>query len=94
MYNKCRDTDGEWANIFLKDVCGGEAPTDMTSARFLYVDDDHVPELWMDYGYGYAGGEVFTAESGASDKVYISQGSARTSKTVIPFTNTSGTMQQ
>jgi len=71
------DTDGEWANIFLKDVCGGETPTDMTSARLLYVDDNHVPELWMDYGYGYAGGEVFTAESGASDKVYISQGGAR-----------------
>lgn len=71
------DTDGEWANIFLNDVCGGEAPTDMTSARFLYVDDNHVPELWMDYGYGYAGGEVFTAESGASDKVYISQGITR-----------------
>ena len=71
------DEAGEWANIYLEDVCGGEALTDMTSARFLYVDDNHVPELWMDYGYGYAGGEVFTAESGTTDKVYISHGSAR-----------------
>ena len=70
------DTDGEWVPVYLENACSGEAPTDMTSVRLMYVDDNHVPELWMDYGYGYAGGEVFTVGNGAVDKVYLSHGSA------------------
>ena len=27
----------------------------MTEVRFLDINDDGQPELWLDYGYGYAG---------------------------------------
>lgn len=70
------DDAGEWAEVYLNTIFASEAPTDATEARFFYVDDNFMPELWLDYGYGYAGDEVFTVGNGTTDKVYVSQGSA------------------
>ena len=55
----------------------------MTEVRFLDINDDGQPELWLDYGYGYAGGEVFTTDGSTTDKVYLSHGAAYT----IPGSN-------
>ena len=67
-----------WASSYLNEIFTGDAPTDMTKARFMDVNDDGQPELWMDYGYGYAGGEVFATDGSATDKVYLSHGAAYT----------------
>lgn len=67
-----------WASSYLNEIFAGEAPTDMTKARFMDVNDDGQPELWMDYGYGYAGGEVFATDGSTTDKVYLSHGAAYT----------------
>ena len=67
-----------WVSSYLNEIFAGEAPTDMTKARFMDVNDDGQPELWMDYGYGYAGGEVFTTDGSTTDKVYLSHGAAYT----------------
>lgn len=69
-----------WASSYLNEIFAGEAPTDMTKARFMDVNDDGQPELWMDYGYGYAGGEVFATDGSTTDKVYLSHGAAYTIK--------------
>lgn len=70
------NTDSGWADTYLREIFSGDEPTDQTEGRFIYVNEDSDPELWMDYGYGYAGGEVFTAKDGMTDKVYISHGMA------------------
>ena len=69
-----------WASSYLNEIFAGEAPTDMTKAGFMDVNDDGQPELWMDYGYGYAGGEVFATDGSTTDKVYLSHGAAYTIK--------------
>lgn len=65
-----------WFSSYLNEIFSQEAPTDMTEVRFLDVNDDGQPELWLDYGYGYAGGEVFTTDGSTTDKVYLSHGAA------------------
>ena len=60
-----------WTSSYLNEIFSQDAPTDMTEVRFLDINDDGQPELWLDYGYGYAGGEVFTTDGGTTDKVYL-----------------------
>ena len=72
-----------WTSSYLNEIFSQDAPTDMTEVRFLDINDDGQPELWLDYGYGYAGGEVFTTDGGTTDKVYLSHGAAYT----IPGSN-------
>ena len=72
-----------WTSSYLNEIFSQDAPTDMTEVRFLDINDDGQPELWLDYGYGYAGGEVFTTDGSTTDKVYLSHGAAYT----IPGSN-------
>lgn len=65
-----------WASAYLRDVFADDEPTDMTTCRFIYVDENPQPELWMDYGYGYAGAEIYTVDNGITDKIYLSHGFA------------------
>ncbi|MCD8130154.1 MAG: carboxypeptidase-like regulatory domain-containing protein [Lachnospiraceae bacterium] len=65
-----------WAAAYLKDIFAGDEPTDMTECRLIYVNDDMVPEIWMDYGYGYAGAEVYTQNGNSTDCVYFDHGYA------------------
>lgn len=68
------DLSSDWATVYLNEVFAGDAPTDMTVGRFIYVDDNQIPELWMDYGYGYAGSEVFTINNGTTDSIGFGHG--------------------
>lgn len=70
------DLSGEWATAYLNEIFAGEEPTDMTSCRLIYVDNNSIPELWIDYGYGYAGAEVYTKSNDGTDSISISQGGA------------------
>ena len=72
-----------WTSSYLNEIFSQDAPTDMTEVRFLDINDDGQPEFWLDYGYGYAGGEVFTTDGSTTDKVYLSHGAAYT----IPGSN-------
>ena len=72
-----------WTSSYLNEIFSQDAPTDMTEVWFLDINDDGQPELWLDYGYGYAGGEVFTTDGSTTDKVYLSHGAAYT----IPGSN-------
>lgn len=71
------DLNSNWENLYLNEVFSTEEPTDMTVGRFIYVDDNSEPELWMDYGYGYAGAEIFTTGSGRINKIGINHGTAK-----------------
>ncbi len=74
------DTDAsKWAEVYLENAFNETDLTDITDiteCRFIYVNDDDVPELWIDYIYGFAGARVFTQENGKTDVIYISHGSA------------------
>ena len=82
MLFRSREENG-WTSSYLNEIFSQDAPTDMTEVRFLDINDDGQPELWLDYGYGYAGGEVFTTDGSTTDKVYLSHGAAYT----IPGSN-------
>ncbi len=70
------DLSDGWATAYLNEIFAGEEPTDMTSCRLIYVDNNSIPELLIDYGYGYAGAEVYTQSNDGTDSIYISQGVA------------------
>lgn len=70
------DTSDGWAAAYLNSVFANEEPTDMTSCRLIYVDSNTIPELWIDYGYGYAGAEVYTTNGNDTSSIYISHGGA------------------
>lgn len=71
------DLSSGWATTYLNEIFVGEKPTDMTSCRLIYVDNNSIPELWIDYGYGYAGAEVYTQSNDGTDSISISQGGAK-----------------
>ena len=68
------DSSHGWASAYLSNVFEGDEPTDMTTCRLIYVDDNRQPELWIDYGYGYAGAEVYTTANGKTDYISLSHG--------------------
>ncbi len=70
------DVSTGWAAAYLKDIFAGDEPTDATECRLIYVNDDTIPEIWMDYGYGYAGAEVYTQKGDGTDCVHFDQGYA------------------
>lgn len=65
-----------WATPYLNDIFSGEELTDMTICRLIYVDNNLIPEIWIDYGYGYAGAEVYTQDGNETSNISISQGGA------------------
>ncbi len=69
----------EWAGTYL-DMMGkveaADEVTDMTVCRLMYINDDDIPELWIDYGYGYAGAEVCTVNGDEVDEVWFNHGYA------------------
>ncbi len=70
------------AEKYLEEIFDGGEPTDQTFCRLIYVNDDLVPELWIDYGYGYAGAEIYTYSEndegyGSTDRIYLSHGTAQ-----------------
>lgn len=71
------DLRSGWATAYLNEIFADEEPTDMTSCRLIYVDSNSIPELWIDYGYGYAGAEVYTQSNDGTDGISISQGGAK-----------------
>ncbi len=68
------DFSDEWAHSYLNSALYGEEPTDMTECSFAYIDDNIVPELCLDYGYGYAGGDIYTVENRTTDSVSFEYG--------------------
>ena len=71
------DSSSGWVTAYLNDIFSGEAPTDMTICRLIYVDDNFIPEIWIDYNYGYAGAEVYTQDQNGTSNIYISHGMAQ-----------------
>ena len=49
----------------------------MCECRLIYVNDDSVPELWMDFVSGAGGDEIYTQSNGITDRIYISHGTAQ-----------------
>ena len=70
------NTNNEWATTYLNQVLGGEALTDRTNCRLIYIDDDAIPELWIDHSYGYAGAYLYTQSNGNVDSIYFGHGGA------------------
>jgi len=70
------ETEKTWAAVYLDNVFEGEEPTDMTSCRLICVDNNIIPELWIDYGYGYAGAEIYTQNGNGTDKIGLNHGTA------------------
>lgn len=70
------DSGHEWSRFYLDNVFSSEAPTDMTTCRFMYVNDDSIPELWIDYGYGYAGAEIYTTNNSTVHSIALDHGGA------------------
>ena len=50
----------DWASVYLRKAFEQDYPTSLTECRcrLIFVDDDAIPELWIDYGN--QGGTVYT----------------------------------
>lgn len=70
------NSNNDWATLYLDEIFSEEEPTDRTTGRFLYIDDNVEPELWLDYYYGSDGAEIFTTGNGNIDKIFIDHGVA------------------
>ncbi len=72
------DAGSGWADTYLRDIFADDAYTDATCCRLIYINNDDIPEIWMDYGYGYAGAEIYTyaEKDRTTDFIYVSQGTA------------------
>ena len=66
-------TSGTWVSAYLRDVLEKEY-TDSISCRLIYINEDTIPEFWIDYGYGYAGAKIYTEQNGVTDSIYFSHG--------------------
>lgn len=69
----------EWAEPYydmISQVKDEDELTDITKCRLIYINDDDVPELWIDYGYGYAGAKICTVNGDEVDEVWFSHGYA------------------
>ena len=64
----------KWATSYLREAFNDELAMDATQCKLIYVNDDDIPELWIDYIYGYAGAKAFTAGRGTTDSFYVSHG--------------------
>ena len=62
--------DNGWVSLYLDSIINNDMITDMTTYGFLFLDTNLVPELWINYGYGYAGAEIYTVNNGNVDSVY------------------------
>ncbi|MEE0264902.1 MAG: hypothetical protein UD936_04660, partial [Acutalibacteraceae bacterium] len=71
------DCSNGWVDTYLNQVFNKDSPTDTTECRFIYVDDNSVPELWIDYCIGVAGAVVYTQADGVTDSFYLNHGSAQ-----------------
>lgn len=68
--------DSQWAKEYIDSIVSDITPTDASVCRFIYIDDDDLPELWVDHSYGAAGAYVYALNNGSADAVYISHGMA------------------
>ncbi len=66
-----------WTSSYLNEIFSQDAPTDIQKYGF-WISTTTGCKLWLDYGYGYAGGEVFTTDGSTTEKVYLSHGAAYT----------------
>ncbi len=67
--------DSRWARAYLNEVFSGQGYTDETHCSFLYIDNDPIPELMVDYSYGFAGAQILTTTGGTPDTVWYDHGS-------------------
>ncbi|MBR6515174.1 MAG: zinc ribbon domain-containing protein [Clostridia bacterium] len=68
--------DSKWATDCINGIIAEGYQTDSSSCRFININDDSAPELYIDHSYGYAGAYVYTVGNGNVDSVYISHGGA------------------
>lgn len=52
----------KWAEKYLSDGFEEEPISDWTTCAFAYINDDDVPELWVNGNYGYAGARLYTTD--------------------------------
>ncbi len=67
--------DGQWARAYLDEVFSGQEYTDETYCSFQCVNDDSIPELLVDYSYGYAGAQMLTTIGETPDAIWFDHGS-------------------
>lgn len=63
---------GYWASVYLNQALLNITPTDKTLCSFIYIDNNEIPELWIDYGYSAAGALIYTQQDGDTDFIQIS----------------------
>lgn len=70
------DLDGNWTEVYLNQVFTEENEKDSITVRFIYVDDDQVPELWLEGASSYFGNDIFTINHDTTDSIVFEYGAA------------------
>ena len=66
----------EWAAMYLdKLVNNDEDGKDGAICKFIFVNDDDIPEMWVDYGSTYMGEYIYTEVKGICDEIFVNSGS-------------------
>lgn len=69
------DKSREWSTAYLDAVFDSQTNDEM-ACRFLYLNDDSIPELEIDYRFGPAGYEIYTASNNVTDSFSYYYGGA------------------
>ena len=63
-----------WKKLYI-DYINDNPPSepDMSSYALIYINDDAIPELWINFGIGFEGNVICTVSNGKLDVVSFSQ---------------------
>lgn len=71
-------SDGKWAEAYLREeFTGSETAPEGTECRLIYVNDDLIPELYIDYIIYADGSRVYTYQNNKVDRVMTGTGGVR-----------------
>ena len=65
------DNTGDWAENYLNEISKIE-PTDITECRFMSINNDIIPEIYIDFGYTASGSRLFTQENNHTSNIFQS----------------------
>lgn len=67
-------SDSKWAQDCLEEIIANSNPNDSTECSLFYMNDDDIPEIWIDHRVGVSGAYVYTMNNGSTDTIYVYHG--------------------
>ena len=66
--------NADWKRLYI-DYINDNPPSepDMSSYSLIYINDDDIPELWINFGFSFEGNHLCTVSGGKLDVINFSQ---------------------